>query len=409
MADTSVKPDKVVEIPLSVVEIPVGPQHPAVHEPIMIKVYAEGEYVVKAEAYTGYNHRGIEKLAEKKTFYQDIFLCGRVCGICNTVHADCYVRALERILDREPPPRAKYLRVLAMELERLHSHILILAIMAEVIGFDTLFMHMMRDREMIMKAKEILTGNRVLADYIMVGGVRRDLNSEKIDRLKKILDRFEHVIKHYKRVFEEDVTIRKRLMGVGVIKPAEAATYGLLGPIARASGIGTDARYHDAYDAYSEVPFRMIVRRECDSWGRSMVRFEEAEVSLEICRYVLNHLPQGDAVPDERRLPRRFPEGEAFTIVEAPRGELTYYVMSKGGINPYRVKIRTPSYNNIINSVPFYVGYTIADVPVILVSYDPCISCMERVAVVDLRRGVRRYVSMRRLAAGGVNGWDFTP
>jgi len=400
LADTNVKPDKVVEIPLSTVEIPVGPQHPAVHEPILIKVYAEGEQVVRAEAHTGYNHRGIEKLAEKKSFYQDIFLCGRVCGICNSVHADCYVRALERILDKDPPPRAKYLRTLVMELERLHSHMLVLAVTAEIVGFDTLFMHMMRDRELIMKAKEIVTGNRVLADYIMVGGVRRDLNSEKVDKLKKILSKVEPAIKHYQKVYEEDVTLRKRLVGVGVISPAEVTTHGLLGPVARASNIPTDARFHDAYDAYAEVPFRVITRKECDCWGRSMVRFEESFVSIEICRYILNHLPQGEAVPDERRLPRRFPEGEAFTTVEAPRGELTYYVMSKGGISPYRVKIRTPSYNNIINTVPFYVGHTIADVPTILASYDPCISCMERAVIVDLRRGGRRVVSLRDLARG---------
>ena len=399
MTEEVSKVDKVVEIPMTV-EIPVGPQHPAVHEPILIKVYAEGEYVVKAEAYTGYNHRGIEKLAEKKSFYQDIFLCGRVCGICNTVHADCYVRALEHILDKEPPLRAKYLRTLVMELERLHSHMLILAVTAEIVGFDTLFMHMMRDRELIMKAKEIVTGNRVLADYIMVGGVRRDLNSEKIGKLKKILAKVEPRIRHYWRVFEEDLTLNKRLVDVGRLTPAQVTSHGLLGPVARASGIATDARYHDAYDAYAEVPFRIVTRKEGDCMARSLVRFEEMQVSLEICRYILNHLPEGEAVPDERRLPRRFPEGEAFTTVEAPRGELTYYVMSKGGVNPYRVKIRTPSYNNVINTVPFYVGHMIADVPAILASYDPCISCMERVTVIDLRGGVRRKVSMRDLARG---------
>ena len=399
MTEEVSKADKVVEIPMTV-EIPVGPQHPAVHEPILIKVYAEGEYVVKAEAYTGYNHRGIEKLAEKKTFYQDIFLCGRVCGICNAVHADCYVRALEHILNKEPPPRAKYLRTLAMELERLHSHMLILAVTAEIVGFDTLFMHMMRDRELIMKAKEIVTGNRVLADYIMVGGVRRDLNSEKMDKLKKILTKVEPRIRYYWRVFEEDVTLNKRLVEVGRLTSAQVTSHGLVGPVARASGVATDSRYHDAYDAYAEVPFRIVTRKEGDCMARSLVRFEEMQVSLEICRYILNHLPEGEAVPDERRLPRRFPEGEAFTTVEAPRGELTYYVMSKGGVNPYRVKIRTPSYNNIINTVPFYVGHMIADVPAILASYDPCISCMERVTVIDLRRGTRKKVSMRDLARG---------
>jgi len=396
---TGIKADKIVEFPM-LVEVPIGPQHPAVHEPIMLKVYADGEEVVKVEINTGYNHRGVEKLAERNTFYKNIFLCGRVCGICNTVHANCYVRALEAILNVDPPPRAKYLRVLAMELERIHSHMIINAIMAEILGFDTLFMYIMRDRELVMKAKEIVTGARVLADYMMVGGVRRDIDEVKRDRLKDILKKLEPRIKHYVRVFEEDATIRKRLVDVGIITPRDAVNYGLLGPILRGSGIASDSRDYDRYDAYGEVPFRLIIRKHGDSHDRMMVRWEEAMNSLEMCLYVLDHLPQGNAVPDERRLPRRFPEGEAFTTVEAPRGELTYYVISKGGDKPYRVKIRTPSFNNIINSGFVYLGHTLADVPVILVSFDPCIACMERVIVIDLRKGLRKKVPIRTLARG---------
>ena len=395
-----IKADKVVEFPM-LVEVPIGPQHPAVHEPIMLKVYVDGEEVVKVEINTGYNHRGVEKLAERNTFYKNIFLCGRVCGICNTVHANCYVRALEAILNVDPPPRAKYLRVLAMELERIHSHMIINAIMAEILGFDTLFMYIMRDRELVMKAKEIVTGARVIADYMMVGGVRRDIDEVKRDRLKDILKKLEPRIKYYVRVFEEDTTIRKRLVDVGIITPRDAVNHGLLGPTLRGSGIASDSRDYDKYDAYGEVPFRLIVRKHGDSHDRMMVRWEETINSLEMCLYVLDHLPQGNAVPDERRLPRRFPEGEAYTTVEAPRGELTYYVISKGGDKPYRVKIRTPSFNNIINSGFVYLGHTLADVPVILVSFDPCISCMERIIVTDLRKGLRKRVPIRVLARGG--------
>ncbi len=390
---------KALEIPM-LLEVPVGPQHPALHEPVLLKVYASGEEVERVEVNTGYNHRGIEKLAEKNTFYKDIFLVGRVCGICNTVHANCFVRALEHLLDLDIPIRAKYLRVLAMELERIHSHMLINAVMAEILGYDTLFMYIMRDREHVMKAKEILTGARVLADYQMVGGVRRDLNDEKITRLRKILSLIEPRLKHYMRMFEEDVTIRKRLEGVGRITPYEIVHHGLVGPIARASGLKMDARLQDGYEVYPDTPFRLVTRDEGDSLGRMLLRWEEALNSVEISRYVLDNLPDGNAVPDERRLPRVFPEGEVFTTVEAPRGELTYYVMSKGGTQPYRVKIRTPSFNNIINSGFAYLHHEIADVPVILVSFDPCISCMERVTVVDLKEGVRRKVLMRDVVRG---------
>ncbi|HDI02248.1 MAG TPA: NADH-quinone oxidoreductase subunit D, partial [Ignisphaera sp.] len=372
-------------------------QHPALHEPLLLKVFADGEEVVKVEVNTGYNHRGVEKLTEKNSFYKDIFIVSRVCGICNTVHADCYVRALEHILGIEPTPRAKYLRVLAQELERIHSHMLINAVMAEVIGYDTLFMTIMRDRELVMKAKEILTGGRVHADYFMPGGVRRDIDEVKRSRLLDILNKLEPRLKYYKKVFENDPILIKRMLDVGVLKPLQVTTHGLVGPVLRASGIKSDAREEDKYDAYNEIPFNVITRREGDSLARMLLRWEEAIESLNMSKYILEHLPSGNAVVNEKRLPRRFPEGEAFTRVEAPRGELTYYVMSKGGDKPYRVKIRTPSFNNIINSAFSYLGYTIADVPVILVSYDPCISCMERAVFIDLRKGTRRIVTLREL------------
>jgi len=379
-------------------EIPIGPQHPALHEPILLRVYADGEEVVEVEPVTGYNHRGIEKLAEKHTFYRALFLVSRVCGICNNAHANPYTRALEQLLNREATPRAKYLRVVCLELERIHSHLLINASMAEIIGYDTLFMLIMRDRELVMKAKEILTGCRVHSDYHMVGGVRRDVDEVKRSRLLDLLNKLEPRVRYYIKLFERDPTIDKRLRGVGVIKPIDIVRHGLLGPIARGSGIDFDVRRVDPYDAYSEIPFNVITDRGCDCFARMMVRWYETLESIEMCRYALQHLPQGEAVVDEKRLPRAFPAGEAFTRAEAPRGEVTYYVVSKGGTNPYRVRIRTPSLNNLLNSAFTYIGQSVADVPVIFASYDPCISCMERVVVIDRRRGVRRVVSFRDLA-----------
>ncbi|MEM0026382.1 MAG: nickel-dependent hydrogenase large subunit [Ignisphaera sp.] len=390
---------KIVEVSISA-EIPIGPQHPALHEPLLLRVYADGEEVVRVEINTGYNHRGIEKLCEKNTFYKDIFIVGRVCGICNAVHANCYVRAVEQILGVEPNNRAKYLRVLAMELERIHSHMLVNAVMAENIGFENLFMQIMLDREMVMKAKEILTGARVMADFMMVGGVRRDIDDVKRARLKDLLLKLRPKVEYYKKVFEEDETIFKRLAGVGVVKRRDVLAHGLLGPVARASGVRIDSRVSDKYDAYGEIPFKVITRDEGDTWARMMVRWDETLESIEMSIYILDKLPSdGSPVPDERKLPRRFPPGEAFTRVEAPRGELTYYVMSDGkSLNPYRVKIRTPSFNNIINSTFMYLKHTIADVPVILTSLDPCISCMERATVIDLEKGVKYTVPFKVIA-----------
>jgi ech hydrogenase subunit E len=392
---------KIIEVPLAL-ELPVGPQHPALHEPVLLKAYADGEEIIKVEINTGYNHRGIEKLCEKNSFYRDIFIVARVCGICNLVHANCYVRAVEHILGMEISNRAKYLRVLAMELERLHSHMLINAVMAENIGFENLFMNIMLDRERIMKAKEILTGNRVLSDYMMVGGVRRDVDDVKKEKIKDLLLKTEERIKYYRRVFEEDPTIIKRLVDVGTVSTSNAVKYSLVGPVARASGVRIDSRASDKYDAYSEIPFNIITRSEGDSWARMMVRWDEALESINIALHVLNHLPSdANPVPDEKKLPRKIPAGEAYTRVEAQRGELTYYVMSDGkSSNPYRVKIRTPSFNNIISSGFMYVGHTIADLPVILTSLDPCISCMERVTIIDLDKNVSYKLPFKDLAKG---------
>jgi len=392
---------KIIEVPLAL-ELPVGPQHPALHEPVLLRAYADGEEIIKVEINTGYNHRGIEKLCEKNSFYRDIFIVTRVCGICNQVHANCYVRAVEHILGMEISNRAKYLRVLAMELERLHSHMLISAVMAENIGFENLFMNIMLDRERIMKAKEILTGNRVLSDYMMVGGVRRDVDDVKKEKIKDLLLKTEERIKYYRRVFEEDPTIIKRLVDVGTVSTSNAVKYSLVGPVARASGVRIDSRASDKYDAYSEIPFNVITRSEGDSWARMMVRWDETLESINMALYVLNHLPSdANPVPDEKKLPRKIPAGEAYTRVEAQRGELTYYVMSDGkSSNPYRVKIRTPSFNNIISSGFMYVGHTIADLPVVLTSLDPCVSCMERVTVIDLDKNVSYKLFFKDLAKG---------
>ena len=378
------------------VEIPIGPQHPALHEPIMLKVRAEGEEVVEVSVNTGYNHRGVEKLLEKNSWVRGMYIADRVCGICNAVHMQTYVQGVEKLMDIEPPPRANYIRTLVMELERIHSHMLVVAVMAEVIGFDTLFMMIMRDRERVMYLKELVTGNRVHADIHMLGGVKRDIDEAKRDKILKELGVIEERIKHYKKVFETDYTIVKRLSEAGIIKRSEALRLSIVGPTLRASGIKSDVRSDDPYAAYPEVPFNVISRDEGDSWARMMVRLEEALESVNMVRYIVEKIPQGPAIP--KAIPRAAKPGEVISRVEAPRGELLYHIISIGGANPYRVKIRTPSFLNILNTEKVYIGHRLADVPVIFVSYDPCISCTERVVVIDEKNGKKTYMSMRDLA-----------
>lgn len=381
---------------MPVVEVPVGPQHPALHEPIMLRVYVSGEDVVRVEVVTGYNHRGIEKLAEQNTWMKTLYIATRVCGICNLMHATCYVQALEMLNDITPPPRALALRTLAMELERLHSHMLIAAVMAEILGFESLFMLIMRDRERVMYLKELVTGNRVLSDYVWPGGVRRDLPEGAAEKILKNLDYLEQRLNYYVKVFEEDKLLRNRMENVGVIRYSEAISYGLVGPTARGSGVKIDVRKDDPYAWYGEVDFQLVTRSEGDVLARMLVRLYEALESIDIVRQVLSKLPKGP-ISSLKIPPRTFRPGMAISRVEAPRGELIYHVISRGGQKPWRVKIRTPSFTNILNGVIAYRGATLADVPVILASFDPCISCMERLVVIDEKTGREKLVPIRSL------------
>ncbi len=376
-----------------VVHIPMGPQHPALHEPIAFRLYVEGETIVGVEPVVGFNHRGIEKLVETKNYHQALHICGRVCGICNNSHTMAFVDAVEAFTPIKVPERARWLRVLALELERIHSHMLVNAVMAEVIGYDTLFMYIMRDREYIMQAKELLTGNRVLSDYIVIGGVKRDLKPGVAEKIKKIVEKTIPRLEHYKKVFMEDPLIRKRLEDVGRLKPRDIVGMGLLGPVARASGVKTDVRKEDPHEIYDQLEWEMKTRDEGDSLARMLLRWDEALESAKMILQILERLPQGNPVP---RAPwMKFPPGTGISRVEAPRGELTYYIESDGKPRPYRVKIRTPSVHNVYNGSVFFRGAYLADAPVILVSYDPCISCMERYLVVDIRSN-KKYLGIAR-------------
>ena len=381
---------------MPVIEIPVGPQHPALHEPILLRVRVRGEEVVGVDIVTGYNHRGIEWLAERNTWLKTLYIATRVCGICNLMHATCYVQALEKLNNIKPPERALALRTIAMELERLHSHMLLAAVMAEILGFESLFMLIMRDREKIMWLKELVTGNRVLSDYVWPGGVRRDIDDRIVEKIKRTLDYIEERILYYKDVYENDKLLRLRLEDIGVIKYNEALSYGLVGPTARASGVQIDVRKDTPYAWYDEVDFKIVTRKEGDCLARVLVRLEESLESIKIIRQAIDKLPKGP-ITALKIPPRTFRQGEAISRVEAPRGELIYHVVSRGGRNPYRVKIRTPSFTNILNSVFAYRDATLSDVPVILASFDPCISCMERIMVVDERSGEQRLEPVRKI------------
>jgi membrane-bound hydrogenase subunit alpha len=363
------------------IRIPFGPQHPALKEPINFMCEVSDEKVLSVRPRLGYIHRGIEKLAAERTYNQDLYLIERICGICSFAHVTCFSQAVEEILNIEIPPRARYIRTILAEMERIQNHFLWLGDVGHEMGFNTLFMYSWRDREIVLKLLETISGKRVNYAMNTIGGVRRDITSTIMESLEKGLDHLEERAKYYKEVCTKDPTVLRRTVGVGMLSPSDALDLCAVGPTIRASGIPRDVRKDDPYAAYEEIPFSVITYDGCDIASRTMVRLDEILESISIIRYALDNLPSGDV---RVRVPRRVPEGEAVSRVEAPRGEDLHYVRADGSEKPVRVKVRAPTLANILSLCKMLVGGCIADIPVVVAGIDPCIACAERVAFVDM-------------------------
>ncbi len=353
--------------------VPFGPQHPVLPEPIHLTLHCEDEIVKEAVPALGYVHRGLEKLAEIRDHNQMVQVVERVCGICSMIHAAAFCDAVEQIMDIKVPPRADFLRVVWSELHRIHSHLLWLGLYADAFGFESLFMHFWRIREKVMDINEATAGNRVIISVNVVGGVRRDLTPEQ---QKWILDELvwvEKEVARLKGVMMDDYTVKQRTVGVGVLTKEQAYELGAAGPMLRGSGVAQDMRML-GYHAYGEVGFEPVVENDGDCYARANVRFREVLQSVELVRRAIAKLPDSElAVPVKGR-----PKGEAISRVEQPRGELLYYVKSSGKKYLDRVRIRTPTFANIPPLTAMVPGLELADVPVVVLSIDPCISCTER-------------------------------
>lgn len=356
--------------------VPIGPYHPALEEPIHVKLFVEGERIRKSEVFIGYNHRGIEKLAEERNYIQTITLVERVCGICSHSHTLGYCLALEKIADMEVSKRAQYIRVIICELERLHSHFLWLGLASHIIGFDSLFIMNFNLREKIMDILELLTGNRVNYAINIVGGVRRDIDKSRVEDIKELLKQLEKEYKNIFKVFYEDKSIKKRTEGVGILTKEEALQFGACGPHGRASGICDDIRVSDPYCNYEEFDFKAIVLSEGDVYSRVLVRLLEIKESIKIIKQALDNLPDGK-LNLGYKIPR-IPEGKYLSLLEAPRGELSYFVYSNGGQTNGRVNIHVPTFKNAATIKCMLEKATISDAGLIVASIDPCFSCLDR-------------------------------
>lgn len=363
--------------------IPIGPQHPALKEPAHFELTVDGETVTDATARLGYAHRGIEKAVESKNYTQAMYMLERVCGICSHVHATAYAIGVEQLQDVTAPPRAQAIRVLVAEMERIHSHLLWLGVAAHEAGFDTLFMFTWRDRETIMDALEALTGNRVNYSANVIGGVKFDVSQELADSIREGVDFLEERTHHYLDIVSNDATFIQRTRDIGVMTADKAQVLGVIGPTARASGVDRDVRVDAPYAAYDTFPVEMVVDNRGDLEARFVVRVKELFESYRVIREILDNLPPGDLAT---RVKRRIPEAETVSRVEAPRGELFYFIKSNGSDQPERVHVRTPTVCNMASVLTLAVGHQLADVPMILVGVDPCFSCNDRMVRVS-RKG----------------------
>jgi NADH-quinone oxidoreductase subunit D len=361
--------------------IPIGPYHPLQEEPEFFQLIVDGEVVVDAIANIGYNHRGIEKLAELKTFDQVAFVVERICGICSSSHPLAYVNAVEDLIgdDNLVPERALYIRTAVNELERVHSHLLWIGLAGHFLGYNTVYMWAWKEREEVLDILEELTGNRNNYAMMKVGGVRRDLVESSFPGVISRLNKTIKFVDMIKKAVLDDPVLHARLKGVGVLTRQDCIDYGALGPTSRASGIPKDVRRDAPYAAYDRIKWNVITQEAGDVFAKAVIRILETFESISMIIQCLDKMPKGPIDANVKDVP----PGEGIGHIEAPRGECFHYVKSDGTNRPIRHKIRAPTYMNLPTYKEALIGETISDATIILAAIDPCYCCTERVTIID--------------------------
>ena len=353
--------------------IPYGPQHPVLPEPIHLDLVIEDEKVIEAIPSIGFVHRGLEGLVDKRDYNEYLYVVERTCGICSFGHGLGYVEAIEHIMNVEVPDRAKFLRTIWLELSRMHSHMLWMGLMADAFGFESLFYQCWRIREKVLDMLEMTTGGRLIFSVNRVGGVLRDINPEQERIILDTLAGIEKDVRDIYNTFMTDYSVESRMKGCGHLSKVQAMELGCAGPFGRASGIRTDMRKR-GYEAYGQLDFEPITSVFGDCYARCDVRIREVFQSIDLIRQAFAKIPGGDlAVPVKGN-----PNGEYFCRIEQPRGEAIYYVHGSGKKYIDRFRMRTPTFANLPGLCETLKGASLADVGLLIVTIDPCISCTER-------------------------------
>lgn len=354
--------------------LPLGPVHVALEEPVYFQLEVEGEIIRKVSLTSGHVHRGMEALAAKRNLIKNTTLTERVCSLCSNSHSFTYCMAVENALGMTVPMRARYLRVIAEEIKRIASHMFNTAIQAHIIGFKSLFMHVMEVREIIQDIKETVYGNRMNLAANCIGGVKYDIDQGYIDYILKALADFEPKTEEIRDIYMTNHNVVTRTRGIGLLPHKDAINLGVVGPVARASGISEDVRKDSPYSAYPELDFRIIVKDGCDIHSRTQVRLDEIFESIRLIRQACEKMPQGPHTTPMNPIPVT----EACARSEAPRGEVFYFIRTNGTDMPERLKWRVPSYMNWEALGVMMRDCAVADVALITNSIDPCVSCTER-------------------------------
>lgn len=397
MENISVK-DNLSEI----ITVNMGPQHPSTHGVLRLVVDLDGETIVDVRPDIGFLHRGVEKLAENRTYHQFIPLTDRLDYLSPLSNNLGYCLAVEKFFGVKIPERAEYLRVIFAELSRAASHLVWIATHALDIGAMTVFLYAFRERELILDMFEIATGQRMTGSWIRVGGIREDVPPLFMEKLAEFVSIFDERIDTYERLLTKNRIWLMRTKGVGYLSKEDALSYGVSGPIMRGSGVDFDLRRDEPYGIYDRFEFDVPVRQEGDIYARYQVRVEEMRQANRILKQALEQIPEGPVMTDDPRvsmpshkevyermeaLIRRFyliskgfktPKGETYACVEAPKGELGYYIVSDGEEKPYRLKIRAPSFVNLGAVSKMAKGSMVADLIGIIGSVDIVLGEIDR-------------------------------
>lgn len=355
----------------------IGPQHPSTHGVLRLQATLDGETIKDILPHLGYIHRGIEKMSESLGYKQFIYLTSRMDYLSAHINNQACALAVEKGLQVEVPARAKAIRIIMAELQRITSHELWWGSCSMDVGAVTPFFLGFRDRERILEIFEENTGNRLTMNYITPGGVLYDVLPNFVPRLKELIKSIKVNMKEYDTLITGNVIFQHRLKGVGVLPKELAISLACSGPVARASGISCDVRKYYPYDGYDKLDFKEVISNGCDSWSRYEVRMEEIRQSIYIIEQLLDNFPEGEYRAKLKGVVK-LPAGEYYQRVETARGELGVYIVSDGGNKPYRLKLRAPNFSNLGAVKPITVGSKIADLMASMATIDLVIPDIDR-------------------------------